>query len=140
MCQQSSIASFFTNLNLWTKLKDVLFGQHVIADKAFKFTTKYSVFMLFFLMCATFNAGLKCDGSGKNNYEEYCLNKGTFLVVKALTPEMKGKVLYPGVCLYDRERDEILQQQYYKQLPTIYASLIAIAIVPSLLWKVIFLN
>lgn len=123
-------------------LRNVLFETHAVADLPFKISTKYTMHLIFLLMCASATIEINCKGADPSipemaNINDHCLNVGTFLVQKALQPNMSMKVQYPGVSQYVKQLDPVIRQIYYKQIHVIYAVLVALAIVPYLLWQVI---
>lgn len=133
-----NVMSCFNYLKLFKNWKDFLFGKHIVAERIFKFSTKYTVCTLMLLMCLTFKSGLNCRGNvaEKINPNDYCLNAGTFLVEKALQATARTTVQYPGITPYSKGKDEVEMQKYYKQINSIYGILIAIAGIPFVLWKV----
>lgn len=133
----------FFDRELLDNVTKFVFGEHVVADRIFKFGTKYTIFILVSIAMVSqiFQNNMNCLGAGeKINVDEHCENVGTFLVKKALQAEMENEVIYPGVSPYEKGKDEVLVQRYYKKFPLIYAVLIGIAMIPYFLWKVCYLK
>lgn len=136
MCKK--VTTFFENLKLLETLNNIFVGKRVVADRAFKFGTKYTSLILMSLTLFSVNTQLKCDGSAaKPNTNEHCEHVGTFLVANALKPEMEKKVISPGIGAYNREVDDVIWQYYHTHSIGIYGCLIGIALVPYFLWQVI---
>lgn len=149
----------FVPINVWKSLKKfVTKDQTVVFDLSFKMSTKYTSGLLIVLMCLSFanefvrNVEISCSTNGfggkaktngytTNNDDEkelndFCWNYETFLVVKALEPNMRSMVTYPGVSGYNRGTDELLRQRYYKYVWLILGKLTVITFLPYFFWKV----
>ncbi|KAG4068298.1 hypothetical protein HA402_007818 [Bradysia odoriphaga] len=154
-----TIASVFNFIptNIWRPLKKfVTKDQTVVFDLPFKMSTKYTPGLLIVMMCLSFanqfvrNIELDCSTNGvlkgthghgfdssdtDKGLNDFCWNHETFLVVKSLDPHMRRAVTYPGVSGYDRGKDEVLRQRYYKYVWVIFGQLCVIAFLPYFFWK-----
>lgn len=156
----ASVLSFIPT-NIWRQLKKfVTRDTLVVFDVPFKLSTKYTPALLVVMMCLAFanqfvrNIEIDCSyggstaaggrggsyssgggGGGDTELNDYCWNHDTFLVARALDAEMRGRVTYPGVSGYDRGKDAIIRQRYYKQVWLIIGKLAILAFLPYFLWK-----
>lgn len=147
----------FVPVDLWRRIKKfVTKDELVIFDLPFKMSTKYTPALLLIFMCLSFanqfvrNIELDCSTNGvmkgaQNGYgngdtdkglNDFCWNHETFLVARALLPQMRGSVTYPGISRYDRDTDELIRQRYYKYVWLIFGQLMVIAFLPYFFWKV----
>lgn len=143
MCWEN-ILFFVKNIKILEHLKNFLFRSHVVTDRPFRYTTKYTVFLITLFYIVVLNANnFDCDDKlhkfeKMNKYEQndHCEKSGTFLVLKALQENMKSNVQYPGVYPHNKAKDEVVRQQHYRQINVITAILIGIAAAPYFIWKV----
>jgi hypothetical protein len=155
----ASVLSFIPT-NLWRQLKKFVTRESLIVfDVPFKLSTKYTPALLVVMMCLSFanqfvrNIEIDCSyggstgaqgrsggyggqsGGGDTELNDFCWNHDTFLVAKALKPDMRGYVTYPGVSGYDRGKDPVVRQRYYKQVWLILGKMAILAFLPYFLWK-----
>jgi len=74
-------------------------------------------------------------GGSESELNNYCWNYGTFLVAKALEPNMRWKANYPGIWNHSRGEDELVKQGYYNKIWVGLAIIGSVAYLPLLLWK-----
>lgn len=152
----------FIPTNLWRSLKKFVTRDTLIVfDTAFKLSTKYTPGLLMVMMCLSFanqfvrNIEIDCAyGSstsssssatrggynqqgtgGDTELNDFCWNHDTFLVAKALRPESRSYVTYPGVSGYDRGKDTLIRQRYYKQVWLILGKMCVLCFLPYFFWK-----
>ncbi|OXA44981.1 Innexin inx2 [Folsomia candida] len=160
----AAILTFIPN-NIWSPLKKFLTRDGIITfDLAFKISTKYTPALLTVGICLSFanqfvrnleidcvtnvddggggggggnrrGGGVSVGGSVISDLNDYCWNHDTFLVVKALEPEMRGEVSYPGVSGYRKDRDAVIRQRYYKFVWMILAKMAVFSFLPYFFWK-----
>jgi hypothetical protein len=157
----SSVLGFIPT-NLWRSLKKFVTRETLtVFDIPFKLSTKYTPALLIVMMCLSFanqfvrNVEIDCtyggslsgggstnrhqgyqQGGGDSELNDFCWNHHTFLVARALTPNMRGMVTYPGVSGYDRGKDALVRQRYYKQVWLGLGKMAVLAFLPYFLWRV----
>lgn len=145
----------FIPTNVFRPLKKLLKPDKVVtSDGPFLLSTKYTPALLVVMLCLSLanqfvrNVEIDCSAvsagqgmtgwhalGGDNGLNDYCWNHDTFLVAKALEPEMQDEVAYPGVMRYKRGKDQLIKQSYYKQVWLILGKLAVLAFIPYFMWK-----
>lgn len=139
----------FIPTTIWSLLTKFLEKESIVCfDTAFKLSSKYTPALLTVGICLSFanqlvrNLEIDCITNGDpgtggiSDLNDYCWNHDTFLVIKALEPEMQGDVSHPGISGYQRGRDRVVRQQYYKFVWMIFGKMAVFSFLPYFFWKV----